>query len=482
MNFEPLLAAPWHIQLHAVAALTALFLGIIQFAAPKGTLPHRIIGPIWAILMTIVILTAIFIIRPRAPGEPFLQHFTFIHYIFIPVSTWGLIGGLYHVFKGGPNMKKHAGPFFGLFLGGLIIAGFFTFMPGRIMHDVLFNKSQSDNPYAYPAPYLYFLPGAEPPARDVARPERAEVEAEDATPAPDGARLMAVVTELSSDAYEGRATSSAGNLLARQFIIRQFEEIGLAPFGTEGFLDAFEWQRSVTEDGEVNKGAGNNILGLIPGEETGTDGPYFVITAHYDHLGTGASTDGSDVLYNGADDNASGVAVALELARYFSANPPKHSVVIAILDAEEHGLQGARSLLADEAIPHQDFALNLNLDMVSRADKGEIYASGSYHFPAMIPLIDEVAASAPLKLLKGHDRPEDGYDDWTYLSDQGPFIAKGIPALYIGVEDHPDYHQPSDTADKINPETFLNSARTILMLAKAMDEQLAEITSSEEQE
>lgn len=167
MNFQPLLDSPWHIQLHAIAALAALVLGIVQFIAPKGTLPHRILGPVWALLMATVIISAAFIVRPRDPGESFLAHFTFIHYIFIPLTSWGLVGGLYHVIKGGPDMKKHAGPFFGIFLGGLIIAGFFTFMPGRIMHDVLFNKSMSDNPYAYPAPYFYFLPGAEPPERDL---------------------------------------------------------------------------------------------------------------------------------------------------------------------------------------------------------------------------------------------------------------------------------------------------------------------------
>ena len=164
MNLAPLLNAPWHIQLHAFAALAALLLGIVQFTAPKGTLPHRILGPVWAVLMATVILTAVFIVRPRDPGEPFLTHFSFIHYVFIPLTTFGLVGGLIHVFRGGPDMKKHAGPFFGIFLGGLIIAGAFTFMPGRIMHAVVTGE-ETGNTYAYPDPYFYFLPGAEPPVR-----------------------------------------------------------------------------------------------------------------------------------------------------------------------------------------------------------------------------------------------------------------------------------------------------------------------------
>jgi len=165
MSLAPLLAAPWHIQLHVAAALAAIVLGTVQFLGPKGTLPHRLMGPLWVALMAMVILTAVFIVRPRASGEPFTAHFSFIHYIFIPLTTYGLVGGLIRVMRGGPHMKRHGGSFFAIFLGGLIIAGAFTLMPGRIMHDVVFDKRLSDNPQAYGPPYLYFMPGAQPPAR-----------------------------------------------------------------------------------------------------------------------------------------------------------------------------------------------------------------------------------------------------------------------------------------------------------------------------
>lgn len=163
MNLEPLLASAWHIQLHAFAATAAFVLGAVQLLAPKGTLPHRVLGPVWVALMAVVVLTAVFIVRPREPGEPFLVHFTFIHYIFIPLTTFGLVGGVLYILAGGPQLKRHAGPFRGLFIGGLVIAGLFTFSPGRIMHDVLFGTRISNNPYGYPDPYLYFLPGAQPP-------------------------------------------------------------------------------------------------------------------------------------------------------------------------------------------------------------------------------------------------------------------------------------------------------------------------------
>lgn len=168
MSLEPLLLAPWHIQVHTFAAIAAFALGAIQFLAPKGTLPHRLIGPAWVILMAAVILSAVFIVRPRDPGEPFLAHFSFIHYIFIPLTTILLLQGVWRVARGGPNMKRHGSAFFGIFLGGIIITGAFTFMPGRIMHAVVTGGS-TDNTYEYPNPYLYFLPGAEEPEDSIAR-------------------------------------------------------------------------------------------------------------------------------------------------------------------------------------------------------------------------------------------------------------------------------------------------------------------------
>ena len=166
MHLDPLLAAPWHIQVHAFAATGAFVLGAYQFLAPKGTVPHRIVGPIWVALMAAVILSAVFIVRPREPGEPFTTHFSFIHYIFIPVTTFGLVGGLMRIARGGPDMKRHGGSFFTIFLGGILIAGGFTFLPGRIMHDVVTGQRLSGNPEAYGEPYFYFLPGAKPPEED----------------------------------------------------------------------------------------------------------------------------------------------------------------------------------------------------------------------------------------------------------------------------------------------------------------------------
>ena len=137
MSLEPLLEAPWVIQLHAFCAIAAFFLGIVQFTAPKGTLPHRTLGAVWVALMIAVTASSIFVRPALRPGLPLAEWFGPIH-IFTIITALGLIGGIGHLIRGGPNLKRHKHPFLGMFIGGLIIAGALAFLPGRIMHEVVF--------------------------------------------------------------------------------------------------------------------------------------------------------------------------------------------------------------------------------------------------------------------------------------------------------------------------------------------------------
>ena len=136
MSLEPLLSAPWVIQVHAIGAIMAFFLGIVQFIAPKGTFPHKTTGVIWLLIMTAVATTSI-VIRPSVLGYdlPITQWFSFIH-LFTILTFYGIIGGSLMLLRGGENMKYHYKPFRGIFISGLVIAGGFAFLPGRIMHKV----------------------------------------------------------------------------------------------------------------------------------------------------------------------------------------------------------------------------------------------------------------------------------------------------------------------------------------------------------
>jgi Zn-dependent M28 family amino/carboxypeptidase len=124
-------------------------------------------------------------------------------------------------------------------------------------------------------------------------------------------------------------------------------------------------------------------------------------------------------------------------------------------DAEEMGLQGSRYFVANTPFPIEQLALNINMDMVSRSDKNELYAVGTYHYPGLKKILSKQTVKG-FTLKFGHDEPNSGQvgDDWSNASDHAPFHQKGIPFIYFGVEDHEDYHKPTDTFERIQPEFF----------------------------
>jgi Zn-dependent M28 family amino/carboxypeptidase len=287
----------------------------------------------------------------------------------------------------------------------------------------------------------------------------------------DRARLIRDVTTLTSPAFEGRSTGTPGALKVRRWLMDEFREAGLTPGGTDGFLQPFTLTSRDSDAAPASGssaqvgGAAANVIGLIPGRER--QRKLLVITAHHDHLGI---RDG--VLYPGADDNASGVAVLLAAARHFVRNPPRHPMMFAALDAEEIGLRGARALIDSPVLPRNGIALAINLDMVSRSAANEIFAAGTYHTPWLTPLLEDVQRRSVVRIRLGHDRPTSlasGLEDWTQLSDHGPFHEAGVPFVYFGVEDHGDHHKPSDTADRIDPRFFGDTADMIVDAVRTFD-------------
>jgi len=267
----------------------------------------------------------------------------------------------------------------------------------------------------------------------------------------DSARLLTHLSVLAHDSMEGRGMGTDGAARARRYLVAELRRLGVEPLG-ERYEAPFDLGR---------RGTGVNLLGVVPG--TAPAG-VIVLSAHYDHDGVR-----SGEIYNGADDNASGVAAVLEIARVLEAEPGRNTVVIALFDDEEAGLNGARAFVAEPPLPLDGVLLNVNLDMVSRAN-GLLWGAGTHHTPALRPVLEAVAAGAPLELRLGHDRPgaPEG-DDWTSQSDHQAFHEQGIPFVYFGVEDHPDYHRPTDDFDRVDPGDFVRSARTILLALKALD-------------
>jgi Zn-dependent M28 family amino/carboxypeptidase len=275
-----------------------------------------------------------------------------------------------------------------------------------------------------------------------------------------GARALDDVRILSDDAMQGRAPGTPGSAMARAHILKRFGEIGLSPIGAS-FERPFSFTR---RDG--TKVDAINLVARIPG--TSGDGKAIVISAHYDHLGV---RDGE--IFNGADDNASGVAGLLAVAEAFKAHPPRHDVILAVVDAEEGGLRGAHAFVANPPVPLSTIALNINFDMLSKNPKNELYASGAAAFPALKPILDKVAATAPVSLKLGHDTDADGaQNNWTTQSDHYAFAAKGMPWVYFGVEDHPEYHKSTDDFATIPQDFFKRSVATVVAASLALEQDL----------
>ncbi len=276
---------------------------------------------------------------------------------------------------------------------------------------------------------------------------------------------MRVFETLTADDMQGRATGTAGGDKAREYLKDEIKQLGVFD-ATTGQVFAFTPR---AREGETaTELEGTNLIGLFDTDD-GDTGPLLVVTAHYDHLGT--RDDGE--IYNGADDNASGSAALFAIAQSFKDTPPKHDIMIAWLDAEERGLQGARALVADNYFNGRP-VFNLNLDMVSQ-NESEIYYSGTYHYPEAKPLIEKAAKGTGLTLLFGNDRPEDGQNDWTNQSDHAPFHAVGIPYGYFGVADHPHYHRTTDEFETIPQGFYKKSVQTLINAAHILDENLEDV-------
>lgn len=269
-------------------------------------------------------------------------------------------------------------------------------------------------------------------------------------------QLLKDVETLSSDRFEGRKTGTRGAEMAREYITGRFKEIGLKPIPSlPGYTQDFTFK-----DRSSSSITGKNMLAYIPGKSQ----EIIVISAHYDHVGII-----NEEIYNGADDNASGVAALLKFAAHYKNNKPNYTLVFAAFDAEEMGLRGSKFFVDQPVLPLEKIKLNVNMDMISHNDKGELYACGTYKYPELKKYF--ITSKPTIKVIFGHDDPKTGNEDWSNQSDQGSFNAKGIPFLYFGVEDHKDYHKATDEYKNINKKFFTDAAESILEIIDNIDKE-----------
>jgi Zn-dependent M28 family amino/carboxypeptidase len=265
---------------------------------------------------------------------------------------------------------------------------------------------------------------------------------------------MSTLQQLCTEMANGRKPGTEGHQWAKEFIIGEFQSIDLNPL-EGGYLQ--------TDTTRSDAGL-NNIHGMI----SGSTERYILITAHYDHLGQMENK-----TYYGCDDNASGVAAMLEIARFFADKTMKHSLIFIAFDMEETGLLGAEYWVNNAPVALENIDLILNMDMISKNDKNEIYASGTAHHPELrMPVKVAAQAFKDISVKFGHDRVNSRDEDWTFSSDHGPFHTKGVPHLYFGVEDHPHYHQPSDTFERTSFSFYWQVTNFLIATVEQLDKNI----------
>lgn len=284
------------------------------------------------------------------------------------------------------------------------------------------------------------------------------------------AEIQTHIEYLASDELAGREPGTKGEKLAYTYIENEFKKYGLKPMGSKGYLQPFTYKTMLSIHDTVAKGKkknGTNVIGFLDNGAAKT----IVIGGHFDHLGNHEHSSSLDknkkLIHNGADDNASGTAGVLVLAKYFSNNntTEKCNFLFMCYSAEEDGLIGSKYFTNNPTFPLANISCMLNMDMIGRLNdstqKVTIFGVGTS------PAYTNIFANIRTDLKMGYDSSGIG------PSDQTSFYLKNIPVLHFFSGQHSDYHKSSDDAFKINYKGEV----AILEIMKQVVEQLSNLPS-----
>jgi len=327
----------------------------------------------------------------------------------------------------------------------------------------------------------------------------------------DSARLRADVAYLASDRLEGRLTGSPGNDSAAAYVARRFRALGLEPVVVDsadaarcagvrsaqaaprserlagprsdeappaprcaGYLQRFTARvAAFAHVGKPFELPTQNVVALLPGRDPALRGQVVILGAHYDHLGRdtifAADPRAGSVIHNGADDNASGTAAVMELARLLKANPPRRSVLLVAFSGEEEGTLGSQWFVDHPPVPLDSVVAMLNFDMVGRLTNDRLLVYGVATADELPAIVDSANAAGPrlaVKALGDGDGP----------SDHATFYSRGLPVLHFFTDQHADYHAATDDADKINAAGEARVVTLALGVARAVADRPARLT------
>lgn len=262
--------------------------------------------------------------------------------------------------------------------------------------------------------------------------------------------LTSHVGFLSQPALKGRRPKTAGSRHAREYVESRFKGIGLVPWGdASGF--------------ELSFGFGRNVVGVLPGSDMNLASEIVILSAHYDHLGKK-----NGEVYPGAADNASGVAALLEIARQLSESieRPKRSIAFVAFDCEEEMLLGSFAFTCRDDVRKSKIAAVVNLDMLGRdfmdVVRNTMFVTGTKDFPNLREQIRQAGTTSGVRVFPI------GSDLIGPRSDHVAFESLGVPCLYFTCGMFRDYHQPGDTADKLDYAELEHSTTVILQTVEVL--------------
>lgn len=278
--------------------------------------------------------------------------------------------------------------------------------------------------------------------------------------------LRANLTYLASDELEGRATPSRGLDKAADYIAEQFKKAKLQPVNGSYFQTATvdeltgNWKRNIPADAPTTV---RNVVGLLRGSDKKLRDTYLIVSSHYDHVGLAAT--GEDRIFNGANDDASGAASVIELARALTRAKPKRSILFITFFGEERGLLGSRYYGRHPLVPLASTIAQLNLEQIGRTDatngpqiKGANVTG--FDFSTLPAILAQAAQPVGIRIWKD----EKSSDPFFGRSDNQSLADLGVPAHTLSVAyDFPDYHKVSDTADKIDYDNMAQVDRAIAL-------------------
>ncbi len=270
-------------------------------------------------------------------------------------------------------------------------------------------------------------------------------------------QMLETIRFLSSDELKGRALGTEEIERAAEYVVKKFREAGLKPAGdAEGsYFQTWEEQGSNNPDHKVLM---RNVVGVVPGKNSGWSAQSVIVGAHYDHLGVVKGQ-----IYHGADDNASGISVIVELAGMFGKSPAlDRNVIFVAFTGEEAGKKGSKYYINNQKrYPVQQCIGMLNLDTIGRLEKNKLLVLGAGSAKEWVHIFRGAGRVTGV----GIETVSEELDS----SDQKSFQEAGVPAVQLFTGPHPDYHRPTDTIEKINSEGLVKVAA----VAKEVIEYLA---------